>query len=162
MDGLAGAVDQGFPKLLRWLAANGIPPAGPPFVRYLVIDSGARLRVDLGVPVAGPVTAAVTGPASSNGRVRSGVLPAGRYAVLRHTGPYDGLVAASAALEKWAAGRGVEFDAWDTPDGRAWRSRVEHYLTDPSAEPDPAKWETDVAFMTSGGVSGAGSATDQA
>jgi hypothetical protein len=24
---------------------------------------------------------------------------------------------------------------------------VEHYLTNPAAEPDPAKWEVDVAFL---------------
>lgn len=31
----------------------------------------------------------------------------------------------------------------------AWRSRVEHYLTDPSAEPDPARWEVDIAYLAS-------------
>lgn len=25
---------------------------------------------------------------------------------------------------------------------------LEHYLTDPSSEPDPAKWEVDVAYLT--------------
>jgi hypothetical protein len=33
--------------------------------------------------------------------------------------------------------------------GRAWRCRAEHYLTDPTQEPDPAKLETDVAFLIS-------------
>lgn len=149
MDGISGAVDEGFPELLRWLAANGIAPDGPPFIRYLVVDMEASLRIELGVPVAEPVTETVIGPTAANGRVRSGRLPAGQYVVLRHTGPYDGLVASNAALQRWAAERGVKFDTWDTPDGCAWRSRVEHYLTDPSAEPDPAKWETDVAYLTS-------------
>ena len=27
---------------------------------------------------------------------------------------------------------------------------AEHYLTDPSREPDPAKWEVDVAYLTRG------------
>jgi hypothetical protein len=27
------------------------------------------------------------------------------------------------------------------------RGRAEHYLTNPSAEPDPAKWEVDVAYL---------------
>jgi hypothetical protein len=31
----------------------------------------------------------------------------------------------------------------------AWRGRAEHYLTDPAQEPDPAKLETDVAFLIS-------------
>lgn len=148
-DGIAGAVDHGFPEVLRWLAANGIAPAGPPFIRYLVIDMDSSLRIDLGVPVDEPITEAVIGPTAANGRVRSGQLPAGRYAVLRHTGPYDRLAESNAALQKWAAEHGVTFDTWDTGDGSAWRGRVEHYLTDPSAEPDPAKWETDVAYLTS-------------
>lgn len=139
MDGMAAAVDEAFPELFGWLAGQGIAPGGPPFIRYLVIDMMADLRLDLGVPVGAPVTA--------GGRVQPGVLPAGRYAVLRHAGPYDGLIDANAALQRWAHEQGIEFDTWDTPDGQAWRARAEHYLTDPSKEPDPAKWEVDVAYL---------------
>ena len=66
----------------------------------------------------------------------------------RHTGPYDGLIASNAALQDWADERGIEFDTWGTAEGSAWRNRAEHYLTDPSQEPDPGKWETDVAYLT--------------
>lgn len=66
---------------------------------------------------------------------------------LRHTGPYDGLVASNAALQQWAAQQGIRFDSWDTPDGTVWRGRAEHYLTNPAAEPDPANWEVDVAYL---------------
>jgi hypothetical protein len=38
------------------------------------------------------------------------------------------------------------FDHWDTDRGTAWRGRVEHFLTGPSTEPDPAKWEVEVAY----------------
>jgi hypothetical protein len=71
--------------------------------------------------------------------------------VLRHTGPYDGLIASNAALQRWAGEHRVALDSWDTPDGAAWRSRVEHYLTNPAAEPDTAKWEVDVAYLTADG-----------
>jgi len=64
--------------------------------------------------------------------------------VLRHTGPYDGLVASNAALQAWAAEHGIEFDT----TGPAWGGRAEHYLTDPAQEPDPVKWEVDVAYLT--------------
>ncbi len=100
----------------------------------------AELRLELGVPVDVPVT--------GSGRIRAGVLPEGRYAVLRHTGPYDGLVSSNAVLQQWAREHGVEFDTWDTAEGPAWRARAEHYLTDPSRESDPAKWEVDVAYLT--------------
>jgi effector-binding domain-containing protein len=139
MDGLSSAVDSAFPELFGWLASQGIPPAGPPLIRYLVIDMAGELRIELAVPVAAPVT--------GSGRIQPGTLPEGRYAVLRHTGPYDGLIASNAALQRWAQEHGIEFDTWDTAQGSAWRSRAEHYLTDPSQEPDPGKWETDVAFL---------------
>jgi effector-binding domain-containing protein len=141
METLGTAVDSGFPELFGWLAGQGIAPGGPPFIRYLVIDMDGDLQIELGVPVSAPVT--------GSGRIQAGVLPAGSYAVLRHTGPYDGLIASNAALQQWAAGQGVRFDASDTAHGSAWGGRVEFYLTDPSREPDPAKWETDVAYLTS-------------
>jgi effector-binding domain-containing protein len=140
MEVLAGAIDEGFPAVFGWLAERGITPSGPPLIRYLVINMTGELKIELGVPVGAPVTA--------SGRIQPGVLPEGRYAVLRHTGPYDGLIASNAALEEWAREHKVEFDSWSTSDGTAWRGRAEHYLTDPSKEPDPAKLETDVAYLT--------------
>jgi effector-binding domain-containing protein len=139
MDGISGAVDEAFPELFGWLAAQDISAAAPPFIRYLVIDMAAELQIELAVPVAAGISGA--------GRIQPGVLPAGRYVTLRHTGPYDGLVASNAALQQWARQQGVVFDSWDTRAGSAWRARAEHYLTNPAAEPDPAKWEVDVAYL---------------
>jgi hypothetical protein len=51
MDGFAAAVDEAFPELFGWLAEHGVRPAGPPFIRYHVIDMPAELDVDFGVPV---------------------------------------------------------------------------------------------------------------
>ncbi len=141
METFPAAIDSGFPELFGWLASQGIAPGGPPFIRYLVIDMDADMQIELGVPVSTPVT--------GNGRIQAGVLPGGSYAVLRHTGPYDGLIASNAALQQWAAGQGVRFDTHDTAQGSAWGGRLEFYLTDPSQEPDPARWETDVAYLTS-------------
>jgi len=39
------------------------------------------------------------------------------------------------------------WDGWDTDSGSAWRGRVERYLTDPSVESDPSKWEVEVAYL---------------
>lgn len=142
MDGISAAVDQAFPELFGRLASTGTAPAGPPFIRFLVIDMEALLQLELGVPVAEPMPEA--------GRIRPGILPAGRYAVLRHIGTYDGLIDANAALQRWAADHDLEFDMKDTPEGSAWGSRLEEYITDPSREPDPANWETDVAYLLRG------------
>ena len=142
MGGISGAVDDAFPELFGWLAGTGTAPAGPPFIRYLVIDMEGLLQLELGVPVAEPMP--------ESGRIRPGTLPAGRYAVLRHVGPYDGLIDANAALQRWARERGLEFDTTETPEGSAWGARFEEYITDPSGEPDPSKWETDVAYLLRG------------
>jgi effector-binding domain-containing protein len=138
METLPGAVDAGFPELFGWLGAHEVAPAGPPFIRYHVIDMEGELELELGVPVAVPVP--------GGDRIRPGVLPGGRYVTLLHTGPYDGLVAANAALQDWARRNGVALAS--SADGRHWPGRVEHYLTDPSAEPDPARWQTEVAYLT--------------
>jgi effector-binding domain-containing protein len=144
MDGISVAVDEAFPELFGWLGANGVAPVGPPFIRFLVIDMAADLEIELGVPVGGAV--------AGSGRVQPGVLPEGRYAVLRHAGHYDGLIDANAALQDWAREHGIIFDNQETDRGLAWRGRFEHYLTDPSSEPDPAKWVTEVAYLTAPGA----------
>ena len=128
MDSFPAAIDAGFPELFGTLGQQGIAPAGPPLIRYHVIDMEGEMEVELGVPVAGEFTGA--------GRVRPGVVPGGRYVTLLHTGPYDGLMAANAALQDWAAQQGITLAS--SPDHRSWPGRVEYYLTDPSAEPDPA------------------------
>ena len=138
MEGFAEAVDTSFPKVFGWLAKHGITPTGPPFVRYLVIDMETELEIELAVPVGEEV--------EGDGRVRSDVLPAGRYVTLRHIGPFDALTATNATLQQWAQQRGIALDSWDKDRGSAWRGRVEHFLTDPSTEPDPAKWEVEVAY----------------
>ena len=56
MDGLSGAVDEAFPELFGWLAAQDIPVAGPPFIRYLVIDMAAELQIELAVPVSAEIS----------------------------------------------------------------------------------------------------------
>ena len=138
MEGLAETVDTGFPEVIGWLAKHGVTLAGPSFIRYLVVDMERELEIELAVPVGGEV--------EGDGHVRSNVLSAGRYATLRHVGPFDGLTASNAALQEWAQERGIALDSWDTDRGSAWRGRVEHFLTDPSTEPNPAKWEVEVAY----------------
>jgi effector-binding domain-containing protein len=135
------AADAGFPGLLGWLAEHGITASGPPFIRYAVVDMAAELGIEIGAPVAETVP--------SSGRVQSGELPGGRYVTLVHTGPYDGLIAANAALQDWARHQGIVLE--HSPDGRRFRGRVEFYRTDPGREPDPARHEVEVAYLIAEG-----------
>jgi len=127
-------------EVAGFLTAKGQAPSGPPFIRYLTTDMSKKLDIEVGFPVSTPV--------QGNERVSAGLLPAGRYVVLLYTGPYDQLVAVTAGLLEWAKANKV---AWQTEikDGVEWWSgRVEWYPTDPAAEPDPHKWQTELAFLT--------------
>ena len=125
-------------EVFGWLAEHGVAPAGPPFFRYNVIDMERQLNVEAGVPV----------PTAAEGddRVIAGVLPAGRYATAIHVGHYDGLIGAVDNLLQWADSQGLEWDKSSADDGEHWGCRLEIYLTDPSQQPDPTKWETQLAF----------------
>lgn len=138
MDDLGTVVPPLNGEVFGWLAARGIPPAGPPFWRYNVIDMARALEVEAGAPVA----AAVAG----DGRVIAGVLPAGRYVIMRHVGHPDELVAATEALLDWAAEKGLTWDVSASPAGDRWGARLEIYHSDPDVEPDMTKWETELVF----------------
>lgn len=131
-------VVQRLDQLAIWMAAHGVEPSGPAFVRYRVIDMDRELLVEAGVPVAGP--------AAGDGDVVAGVLPAGNYATVTHTGHPDELIGVTGDLLAWAERAGLDFDRWDDPRGDAWACRVESYLTDPDEEPDMTKWETTLFF----------------
>jgi len=84
-----------------------------------------------GVGPAGPPFARYT-MAPEAFEIEAGV-PALR-AVTTHLGPYDRLGDAVEAATRWAQVRGIDIT------GPHW----EVYHTDPSAEPDPERWRTDV------------------
>lgn len=136
LDQFADAIDHGFAEVFGWLAVHdGVSAAGAPLIRYIEVDMAASLLIDLAVPVEG------TPPPDE--RVRAG-LPAGDYVTLLFRGHYDGLVAANAAVQQWGEQHGVRW-AMDSPT--VWRARIEQYLTDPREEPDPAQWETEIAYL---------------
>mgnify|MGYP005819043303 CR=1 FL=1 len=125
-------------EVVRWLAARGTEPKGLFYIRYFVIDMPRRMEVEIGFFID-------PGP-TSEGRVTVSELPAGRYASMRYTGDYDGLMNATAMFIGWAKETGVEWDAWDTPEGHAFAARIELYQNGPMDEPDPEKWITDIAI----------------
>lgn len=133
-----GSVADRIPEIFGWLGARGITPAGPPFLRYNVIDMERQLEIEAGVPVASSV--------EGDGHVQAGTLPAGRFATLLHVGAPPTLQAATAALLDWADQRHLAWDVTGTDAGEKWGCRLEIYLTDPAEQPDVSKWETRLAF----------------
>ena len=126
------------PEVFAWLGAHGLPPAGPPFLKYNVIDMMRQLEIDNGVPVAAPV--------DGDGDMVSGVLPAGRYATLTYVGHPSELIGPTKALLDWAAAQRLTWDVSPDSDSERWGSRLEISLTDPRQEPDMSKWVTQLAF----------------
>lgn len=139
MSSLPQAIDSTFTRIFAWLGERGIAPAGPPFIRYFVIDMEADLEIELGVPVQAGI--------EGDEQIRAAALPGGQYVSLLHTGPYDQLIAANDTIQDWAEQQGVSFGSWDTGHGSGWRSRFESYITDPTTEPDSSKWETEISYL---------------
>lgn len=126
---VAEALAEMLPAVYQHVMTVGAAMAGVPYVRYLE-SSPAFFTIEAGIPLAEP------GPGDPDQDIRAGVLPGGAAAVIVHAGPYEGLGAAHAALDRWMADNG------ERSGGPAW----ERYLTDPGEVPDPIDWRTEVVW----------------
>ena len=129
-------------EVYGWLAARGIPVAGPALLRHNIIGPDCDLQIAFGVVVAAQV--------AGDGRVMPGEMPAGEYGVVQHTGDYDQLFEVNAVLVGWAKERGVVWDVASSPEGDRFAARVEYYHTDPDTNPDPETWVSEVMIKTLG------------
>ncbi|GCE29012.1 hypothetical protein KDA_44960 [Dictyobacter alpinus] len=132
-----GVIPQLLGEVMGWLSSQGTGPTGAPFIRYHVINMPSLLDIELGWPVASPLT--------GTDRIHAHTLPAGRYASLIFTGIENGIQGNGALLD-WGHTRGLKWDQWETEHGDAFGARVETEITNPADEPDPSKWETEVAI----------------
>lgn len=124
---IAEALGKILPAVFGHATANGVTMVGPPFCRY-VQWGPALVSIEAGMPVA-------AGTAGTKD-IEVAVWPAGKAAVTIHTGPYDGLADAHAALELYLHDNGLTASA----------PPHEIYLTDPGEVPDPAQWKTQVVW----------------
>ena len=120
-DQIPAAVDRAFPALFGWLEEHRIERTGAPFIRYLAMEP--EFELEFGVPVA-------DAPAQARRE-----LPAGRFAIDIHIG-LTGLREAHIALAAWIESQGATIVG----------PSIECYLTDPADEPDPSRWEVEIAF----------------
>jgi len=108
------------------VAKQGIEITGSPFARYHSL--GDKIDLEAGMPVKRAIVA--------DGDVKPSQLPGGPVVLAVHAGPYESLKATYDALEGWMTSTDR------APSGGPW----EIYLTDPSTEPDPSKWLTQVIW----------------
>lgn len=143
-NGVPAAVDSAFPALFASLGEWGVEPSGPPFIRVLEVDrDGAPLELEVAAPVAGPAT--------GNGRVLAGELPAGRYAALLHVGPYRSetaadLDAARSELTGWMDEHGLVY-SHETGRGAALPCCADHFRIGPESQSDWSRWETLLTYL---------------
>lgn len=133
----SGIIPQLHDEVMTWMKQQGLNPTGAPFLRYYVINMAGKMDIELGWPIDKRV--------SGNGRINVDALPAGRYASLIYTDVTKGMEGNRELIE-WAKQQGLEWDRWDDPNGDAFASRVEHFLTGPEDDPDMTNWETEVAI----------------
>jgi effector-binding domain-containing protein len=108
------------------IGKQGIKPSGAPFARYH--SFGPTVDLEAGLPVETII--------QPDGTVKPSQLPGGPAAVAVHVGPYEGLERTYEFIQAWMTNTNRR------PNGGPW----ELYLTDPSSEPDPNRWLTQVIW----------------
>jgi len=117
-----------YPKLMSCILENEIEMTGPPFAKYYSWDPEGDTELEAGVPVNAEV--------ECEGDIEFVELPACKVVTVLHTGPYESLAPVYDAIQKYIDEKGLKIN------GAVW----EVYLTDPNAEPDPNKYQTQVYF----------------
>jgi AraC family transcriptional regulator len=138
---IAATIGAVLPSIFQYAQAHGIALSGHPFTRYSASGLGL-MTIEPGMRIVGPrpsdASASASGgqSASATHEVIVDVLPAGPAVTTVHSGPYETLQDAYAALEAWMESNAVE------PAGAPWES----YITDPAEHPDPRDWRTEVSW----------------
>lgn len=125
-DDVTQALGRAFQVVREALAKQGVQADGSPFARWHTF--GDQVDVEAGLMVKSAIT--------PDDKVKPSDLPGGPAVMAVHAGPYESLKATYDALQSWIERTGR------TATGGPW----EIYLTDPSAEPDPSKWLTEVIW----------------
>ncbi len=128
---IALALAQQLGRIFQFAQRSGAALAGQPFTRYVDWGPGV-VTLEMGLPIAKAV--------AGEGDILADTLPGGPAAVTTHTGPYDRLNDAHAAVQIWIEEMGFR------AAGAPW----ETYVSDPADVPDPQNWKTDLFWPLEG------------
>ncbi len=126
-DDIGKALGQLLPEIAQHLGSKGIEHCGMPLSIWYDCTDGVY-DMDAAIPVLTPV--------DGKGQIRADQLPGGRAATVIYTGHYNGLPGAWSEFMQAMKNEGLE------GSGDPW----EIYLTDPEAEPNPKKWQTELVY----------------
>jgi AraC family transcriptional regulator len=122
-------------QIFVYAQQHGVALTGLPFTRYTEMGPGLiTMEPGMRIVPGGPAP-----ESSDESSVTADTLPGGPVATTMHSGPYEGLPEAYAAIEQWIEAEGL------TPVGAPWES----YVNDPSEHADPAEWKTEVFWPLS-------------
>jgi len=130
---IAATIAAELPKVFLHAQRRGIAIAGYPITRYLETSVGL-VTLETGMRVAG--SSEQWAASEGEGDILAETLPSGTAAITTHSGPYDQLPAAYAALEEWMNANSFR------SAGAPW----EAYLNDPADHPNPEDWKTEVCW----------------
>jgi effector-binding domain-containing protein len=132
--GMFAVRDQLMDELYSWADDRAIA-YGHTFFRLHVVDMDGSMDIEVGVIT----EEAVPG----DDRIRTGVLPAGRYATLTYINHGR---RANGMLRDWAQEQGLVLDCAESSEGERFGCRYEAYLTDPRSERMKTRWQVELAI----------------
>jgi effector-binding domain-containing protein len=128
IDGIGNLLSKNYSALMTYIMKKRIPVAGKPYAIYHNWDPEGMIRISAGIPIKGITT-------RGKKSIHYYELPAGKAVFAKHFGGYN------TSNTHWAIDNYLKDYDLKTKD-YIW----EVYITDPSAEPDSAKWETDIYY----------------
>ncbi len=118
-----------FGQIMEFVKTNGLEVAGAPFSLYEKWNPPTEVVFVAGVPV--------NKAAKGNDVVKPSETPSGKMLKIVYFGAYDQTAYIYNGYDEYAAKNGLE------TRGGPW----EEYITDPTMEPDTAKWQTNIYFQ---------------
>lgn len=134
------------PEVRSFMEEQGIVVTGPSFFRYNMISANGEMDIEFG-----HFTDKLY---SGGGPVRAGILPAGSFMSMTWIGHYNKLSDVNAMLMGWAKEKSIEWDSASTEGGIFFGCRIDIFHKSMRTEPNPERWETEVAIMLKSGGGG--------
>ncbi len=128
---LPQVMGKAYGEIMTYMQKNNIQPINAPYARYYNEDM-ENLDVEMGIPVQNEV--------KGEGRIKSSKLPAGKFAVSMHVGPYRELGQAYEKIIDEIKEKGLETAPCDA--GNCY----ELYIDDPQDTPEN-ELKTEIYFM---------------
>jgi AraC family transcriptional regulator len=137
---LAHHIPEGYRRLDGYLGEIGLEERGPSIIRYTRGSEAGPWDIEVGwvMEVANDVPKPFV----------AGELPAGRYVVGWHDGPYTRIAATTVATMAWGEANGVKFDVVADRAGDRWACWYELYLTEPMFGPEGPTGAVEVCLLT--------------